>query len=312
MRKILATTLIFIITILKIHAQQDAFYSSYNNNLGSINPAFSIGNEGALRMGFIDRAQWLGFEDAPNTAELFLHYAFTDVSEGAITVQRDQLGKLINETTVSLDYSHNLFINPYSYFSLGLKVSATMFNSNLDGLMLESGHYTTDPNFLENPQKFFPNVGLGLFWYDEDYNYYLGLSVPNLFSAKYFNVEEKSYKYKIESPHIYITGGTLYELENDITFRPSFLLRYTERNPFTLDINGAFQFRDKFELGLSYSVGVSGSAFAAIKFNENWKLGYSFGMPTNKLFTQQFGSHEFYILYDINFRGTRYRTTRSF
>ena len=263
-------------------------------------------------MGVIDRAQWLGFEDAPNTAELFLHYAFTDVTEASLTVQRDQLGKLLNETTISLDYSHNLFINPYSYFSLGIKASATMFNSNLTKLMLESGDYTTDPNFLKNPKKFFPNVGVGVFWYDEDYNYYLGLSVPNLFSAKYFNVEEESYKYKLENPHVYLTGGTLFELENDITFRPSFLLRYAARNPFTVDINGAFQFRDKFELGLSYSVGVSVSAFAAIKFQENWKLGYNFGMPTNKLFMQQFGSHEFYILYDVNFRGTRYRSTRSF
>jgi len=296
----------------EVKAQQDAYYTSYNNNLSSINPAFSIGNEGALRMGFMDRAQWLGFEDAPNTAELFLHYAFTDISEGSITIQRDQLGKILNETTISLDYSHNIFINPYSYFSLGLKVSATMFNSNLEGLLLESGHYTTDPNFLKDPKKFFPNVGVGAFWYDEDYNYYLGLSVPNLFSSKYFNVEEDTYKYKLENPHVYFTGGTLFELENDITFRPSFLLRYANKNPFTIDVNGMFQFRDKFDIGLSYSLGVSASAFAAIKFNDNWKIGYTLGMPTNKLFSQQFGSHEFYILYDINFRGTRYRSTRSF
>lgn len=293
-------------------AQQDAFFTTYNYNLNSINPAFSMGNGGSLRSGLINRTQWLGFENAPNTSEFFMHYAFSHKTEAAITLQRDQLGNLLNETTVSLDYSRNLFINAYSYFSLGIKASVTMFNSNLGGLTLDTGDYTTDPNFFEDPKRIFPNVGVGAFWYDEDYNYYVGLSIPNLFSTKHFNVAKDSYKYKLENQHIYLTAGTLFEIADDITTRPSILLRYTSGNPITLDVNNMVQFYDKFEVGLSYSVGVAATVLAAIKFRDNFKVGYSFGMPTNKLFGEQSGSHEFYLLYDINFRGTRYRSTRSF
>jgi type IX secretion system PorP/SprF family membrane protein len=295
-----------------VFAQQDAFFTTYNYNLNSINPAFSMGNGGSLRSGLINRLQWLGFENAPNTSEFFMHYAFSNKTEAAITLQHDQLGKLLNETTVSLDYSHNLFINAYSFFSLGIKASATLFDTNFGGLTLETGDFTTDPNFLEDPKKIFPNVGIGAFFYDEDYNYYVGISIPNLFSSKYYNVDKDSYKYKLENQHIYITAGTLYEIADDITTRPSILVRYAAGNPITLDLNNMVQFYDKFEVGLSYSLGVSASALAAIKFKDNFKLGYSFGMPTGKLFGEQSGSHEFYLLYDINFRGTRYRSTRSF
>lgn len=310
MKKI--TTLIVLLCVINITAQQDAFFTTYNYNLSSINPAFSMGNAGSMRMGFLNRTQWLGFEDAPNTSEMFIHYAFTNKTEGTLTVQNDRLGKLLSETTVSLDYSRNFFVNPYSYFSLGIKASATFFNTTLDGLVLESGDYTTDPNFLDDPKKLFPNVGVGLFWYDEDFGYYAGVSIPNLFSAKYFNIDEETYKYKIENQHIYLTAGTLFELKSDMTYRPSVLVRYLSGSPIVLDINNMIIFRDKFEAGVSYSLGSSVSALAAIKFGDNWKIGYSYGMPTNKLFNQQSGSHEFYLIYDINFRGTRYRTTRSF
>lgn len=310
MRKIIIVAMLLIVTSIK--AQQDASFTTYNYNLNSINPAFSLGNGGSVRSGFINRTQWLGFEDAPNTSELFLHYAFSDETAGAITIQHDRLGKLLSETTIAVDYSYNLFINPYSYFSLGLKVSATMFNSNLKGLMLESGNYTTDPSFLDNPKKFFPNVGAGVFWYDEDFGYYVGLSVPNLFNEKYFNTDGDTYKYKLENQHVYLTGGTIFELVNDMIYRPSVLVRYTAGNPLTLDINNKVQVHDKFELGISYSLGVSVSALASMKFGDNWKLGYSFGMPTNKLFGEQLGSHELFLLYDMNFKGTRYRSTRSF
>lgn len=310
MKKIIIVIILFL--TINITAQQDAFFTTYNYNLSSINPAFSMGNAGSLRMGLLNRTQWLGFDDAPNTSELFLHYALTNKSEGTLTVQNDQLGNLLTETTIALDYSRNFFINPYSYFSLGIKASATLFNSNLDELILESGDFTTDPNFLNDPKKFFPNVGLGVFWYDEDFNYYAGLSIPNLFSAKYFNIDKETYKYKIEKQHIYLTAGTLFELKNDMTYRPSVLVRYLSGSPIGLDFNNMVKFRDKFEVGVSYSLGISASALAAIKFGDNWKIGYSFGMPTNKLFSQQTGTHEFYLLYDINYRGTRYRTTRSF
>jgi len=267
--------IVLLLTVNTVIAQQDAFFTTYNYNLNSINPAFSMGNGGSLRSGLINRAQWLGFEDAPNTSEFFMHYAFTQNTEAAITLQHDQLGNLLKETTVSIDYSRNLFINPYSYFSLGIKASVTMFDSNFGGLALETGDFTTDPNFLENPKNIFPNVGVGAFWYDEDYNYYLGLSIPNLFSSKYFNVDKDTYKYKLENQHIYITAGTLYEIVDDITTKPSILLRYTSGNPITLDVNNMVQFYDKFEVGLSYSVGVSATALATIKFKDNFQYNIS-------------------------------------
>jgi type IX secretion system PorP/SprF family membrane protein len=310
MKKRLTIVLLYIFT--GVFAQQDAYFTTYNYNLNSINPAFSMGNRGSMRSGFTHRKQWLGLENAPNTSEFFMHYALSTTNEMAITIQNDHINDILNETTVALDYSHNLFINAYSYFSLGIKASVTMFNADFNQLSLETGDYTTDPSFLDNPKKVFPNFGVGAFWYDEDYNYYVGVSSPNLFSKEYYNVTENTYKYAIEKPHIYLTAGTLFEIGDDIVTRPSFLIRYASGNPTILDLNNMLKFNDKFEVGLSYSLGVSVSVLAAIKFKENWKVGYNYGMPTNKLFGEQTGSHEIYLMYDVNFSGTRYRSTRSF
>lgn len=309
------TTIIIILltfTFTYVSAQQDAYFTTYNYNLNSINPAFSMGNRGSLRAGFTHRKQWLGFDNAPNTSEFFMHYALSTTNEMAITIQNDHLNNILDETTVALDYSHNLFINAYSYFSLGIKASITMLNADFSQLALETGDSSTDPYYLDNPKKAFPNFGVGAFWYDEDYNYYFGISIPNLYSKEYYNASEDSYKYELESPHVYLTAGTLYEIGDDITTRPSFLVRYSKGNPFVLDINNMVKFNDKFEVGLSYSLGVSVSALAAIKFKENWKVGYNYSMPTGKLFGEQTGSHEIYLMYDVNFSGTRYRSTRSF
>lgn len=306
------TTFLLFFAMLNLFAQQDAYFVTYNYNLNSINPAFSMGNRGSLRAGFTHRKQWLGFENAPNTSDFFVHYAMSDVNEGAITIQNDNVNGLINETTIALDYSHNLFVNAYSYFSLGIKASINLFNADLNKISLGSGDFATDPSYLENPKKVFPNFGVGAFWYDEDFNYYVGISIPNLFSKQYYNVSDYSYKYQLEQPHMYLTAGTLFEIMDDVLTRPSFLIRYSNGNPLIIDINNMVKFNDKFEVGLSYSLGNSVAVLAAIKFKENWKLGYNYSMPTTKLFGAQTGSHEIYLMYDVNFSGTRYRSTRSF
>ena len=55
-------------------SQQDPVYTQYMNNLLTIQPAYA-GNNGALNITGISRAQWIGFDGAPNTNTLTINGA---------------------------------------------------------------------------------------------------------------------------------------------------------------------------------------------------------------------------------------------
>ena len=52
-----------------VFSQQDPVFTQYLNNMLTIQPAYA-GSSGALNITGISRAQWVGFEGAPNTNTL--------------------------------------------------------------------------------------------------------------------------------------------------------------------------------------------------------------------------------------------------
>src|SRR6187402_14633 len=88
----LLTTLIFIVMMKNSYAQQKVQFTQYMFNGLVINPAYAGADE-ALSLTFIQRSQWTGVENAPNTQTLSGHTLFKKKQVGlGITLVNDRIG----------------------------------------------------------------------------------------------------------------------------------------------------------------------------------------------------------------------------
>src|SRR6476620_1827083 len=73
-------------------AQQMPYYSQFKNNMYMINPAVT-GTKKLVDARMNYRTQWIGYDDAPRTANLSLHSRFMKGKMGAgLYMMQDQIG----------------------------------------------------------------------------------------------------------------------------------------------------------------------------------------------------------------------------
>jgi type IX secretion system PorP/SprF family membrane protein len=70
MNKFLLITLLFLVFVVDVKAQQDPQYTQYMYNMNVINPAYA-GTKEHLALGLLYRKQWLNIEDAPTSFTLY-------------------------------------------------------------------------------------------------------------------------------------------------------------------------------------------------------------------------------------------------
>ena len=66
MKKLFFTTVVALMAIFDVQAQQDPHYTQYMYNMNVINPAYA-GSKENLSFGLLFRKQWVDIEDAPTT-----------------------------------------------------------------------------------------------------------------------------------------------------------------------------------------------------------------------------------------------------
>src|SRR5690606_15087501 len=109
-----------------------------------------------------------------------------------------------------------------------------------------------DPAFQENINNTYFNIGTGLFYYTD--KYYLGFSVPNMLKSKHLDlrVNGDEYEFGSETSHFFLTGGYVFDLNENIKFKPFFMLKSAFNVPASLDLSTNFLFNQKFEVGATY------------------------------------------------------------
>lgn len=293
------------------YSQQDAQYTHYMYNMSIINPAYATSNYDVLNLGLLHRTQWVGVEGAPKTYTFFAHLPYKENMELGISFLNDNIGDgVLNETNFSIDYAYILSINEKSKLSLGLKAGLNFFNTNFDGFQLESGNVQTDPVFIENENKIFPNIGAGAFYYTK--KYYVGLSVPNLLKSKHIKGSDGISTASVEEAHFFLTGGYVFDLSKKVKLKPSFLLKDVSGGSLSTDLSLNALFFKRFEIGASTRLKDSWSALANFEVYNGLRIGYAYDRTVSNLGTFNSGSHEIMILYDLEFNKKSYKSPRFF
>ncbi|WP_235835881.1 PorP/SprF family type IX secretion system membrane protein [Cognatitamlana onchidii] len=279
-------------------AQQDPQVTQYMYNMSVINPAYATAELDVLNLGGMYRSQWVGMEGAPRTASFFAHKPLNDKIEMGISFTNDNIGDVVNESNIFADFAYVIRVGFESKLSFGAKAGVSFYNANFDGFVLQSGDRTTDVAFNNNVGQTFPNLGFGAFFFRK--NFYLGISAPNVLSRKHIETENGIAATGVENVHYFLTGGYVFDLSDNVKFKPAFMAKAVTGAPLSLDITANVLFKERIEAGLAYRLEDAVSALVNFRVSPEIRIGYAYDYSLTNLSDFNSGSHEIILLWDID------------
>lgn len=284
---------LFILVGVQSYSQQKPLYTQYYNNFSLINPAYS-GSNGHFTTTANIRSQWVGEPGSPETQTFSSHGAVGKNVGLGLSVVHDKVF-IWNNTEIFADFSYSFEVSESSTLSFGLKAGGSFLNVNLQDLGISN-----DPLLNGNINKFNPNLGAGVLYYNS--KFYASLSTANILETTHYN--ENSIVSKASDEIIfYGSAGYVFDLGNQFKLRPSFLLRAVNGSPLSTDISASFLWNNSLEFAISHRFNTSVSGLFQVRINNNIKLGYSYDKTTNNLSNYNSGSHEISLIFDMGITG---------
>lgn len=287
--------LVLILSNLMGFSQQDAQFTQYMYNTSNVNPAYA-GSRDVISIFALHRSQWVGLDGAPVTNNLNINTPIGSNIGVGLGIVNDRIG-VSDENNISADFSYTIQTSNNYKLAFGLKASANILNIAFDKL----SYAVADPSFETNiNNKISPNIGAGFYFYSD--NTYIGLSVPNFLETRHFDRNSTINSAKItaqERMHYYLIAGHVFDLSENIQFKPSLLTKIVQGAPLQIDASANFMFNEKFTIGAAYRWSAAGSLMAGFQINDSWLIGYGFDLETTRLKAFNSGSHEIFLRYEL-------------
>jgi len=312
MNKLVVFVVFIAMSVYGVSAQQDPQYTQYMYNTLVINPAYA-GSRGAFSITGMHRSQWLGIEGAPKTQTLNFHTPMSERVGIGLSIVNDEIGNGTNqETYFDGIFSYTIPLAREKKLAFGIKAGVHLLNldftklANFNNEVMGSGFVNVD-------NKFSPNFGFGIYYYDE--SFYAGLSVPNFLKTQHFDDSNSSNSFlETERFNIYFMTGYVYELNPRLQFKPALLVRMLQGTPLQVDLSTTFLINEKFNLGAAYRWNGALSAMFGFQLNDNMLLGLAYDREISELGGSTFndGSFEVILRYEFLTRFQRRLTPRFF
>ncbi len=290
----------FLIASAYLQAQREPLYTQYMYNIGSFNPAY-VGSVENTDLNLLYRAQWIDIPGAPRTIRFGMNVPLGNRKHGlGFNVVNDQLGPTTS-TFVDVSYSFQIQFENEVFLAFGLDAGGSFLNVDFSkGSFENPGEPILNE---ENISEFTPTVGAGLFLYHP--NWYVGVSVPNfltdgLYSDEAAQVVEDQLQFNL-------IGGYIFELNDNLKFKPAFLLNYISGAPLNGNVSANFLFNDSFTVGAAYRFDNAVSGLAGFQISNSLFLGYAYDYNTNGLGGYNNGSHEAIIKFYLGQGSSRSR-----
>ena len=295
MKKLFLVTLSVIAFTVELHAQQDPHYTQYMYNMSVMNPAYA-GSKENLSLGLLHRKQWVEIEDAPTTTTFFGHAPVGKNVGMGLSVISDKIGP-VEENNIYADFSYTLNLGGEHKLAFGIKTGLTLHKVGLYDEVYPTLPDEFDPAFSENTSNSYFNIGSGLFYYTN--KYYLGFSIPNLMKSKHLDFNGREFGSEVS--HYFVTGGYVFDINDNVKFKPFFMMKSAFEAPTSWDLSANFLFNEKFEIGGTYRLEDSFGAMVNYAITPNIKLGYAYDHIVSDLNVTTPSSHEIILLFDLNF-----------
>lgn len=282
--------LLSIISVNLINAQREPQYTQYINNTLTYNAAY-ISTQEDISFTAIGRSQWVGFKGAPNT------YSFSAILPSlsgigmGLNIVHDEIGPT-RQTSITGNFAYEIKLSPTIYTSFGASIGGSFFNIDYG-----KGN-SLDPNdpLLNNRNDFNPSFGVGIMTYAD--NWYVGLSVPNFLKSNYYS-EEDTKLVDSENLQYFILGGYIFNIKDNLKFKPAVLARFTKYLPLVVDYSANFLINNKITAGVSYRSSEIMTGLFGLQLTDNFYFGYSYDYTINGLSGYNDGSHEIMLKFTI-------------
>ena len=279
-----------------VEAQQDPQYTNYMYNMSVVNPAYATDTPEVINFGGFYRSQWVGAVGAPKTASIFAHVPITEKIQMGLSFQNDEIGDVVSENNIYVDFAYVLPVSDKNKISFGIKGGFTLYDTNFDGFQYEDSNL--DPAFETNLNDAFPNIGAGVYFFSD--KYYVGFSAPNLLTTRQFEQKNGVEVMGIDAIHYFFTGGYVFDLNPNLKFKPAFMAKAVSGAPISVDLTANFLIHNLVEVGAAYRIDDAVSGLVNFYVTPNLRVGYSYDYTTTNFSNYNSGSHEIFLLFDLD------------
>lgn len=289
--KIIACTVLVLMMLVSepLHSQQIPNFSLYNMNHFLINPA-ATGITDKIPVSVSYRKLWAGLTNSPTVQYLSSNAKITPAMGVGARLFNFQAGPL-RKTGLEGTYSYHLDLGTETRLSFGLSLLLYQFNLSRSSIKVED---ITDEFFMGDEQKFAPDAGVGTYLFGS--NYYVGISVPQLFQRN-INFKDDVILQQKQVRHYYLHGGYIFEVGSDFKLEPSALVKFVESGIFQADINLLATYNDMINLGVSFRSDEAMSFQLGYK-NPDLFIGYAYDLIISGM-RNTWGSHEILFTYSF-------------
>jgi type IX secretion system PorP/SprF family membrane protein len=192
-------------------------------------------------------------------------------------------------------YAYNIGITENLRLSMGISVGLMQYR--VDGTQITLKDPTDAAIEKAVYSSFVPDANFGLYLYSD--HYYAGFSTTQLINSKMKLYDQETGLNKLKT-HFYLTGGYMFEINNDFKLEPSLIIKGTAPLVFQLDFNTRVTYLDMVWLGLSYRTQDALSLLIGYTYDNRIHIGYSYDFTTTDLRKYNSGTHEIMIGYRFN------------
>lgn len=277
-------------------AQQDAMYTQYMFNMMAVNPAYA-GSRGVLSATAMYRHQWAGIDGAPRTGSVSFDMATRNKKVGiGIQAFNDRIG-IVKTTGFYASYAYRInFEEKGAALAIGLQGGLSNYKADLSKVELIDGG---DPAFSQNVNAIMPSFGAGIYYNTQ--KFYAGFSVPNLVKS-YLRKDQYLYSTEVVAQkrlHFFFMTGYVFDLNQQLKLKPSFLLKSVQGAPLQADINVNLWIKEVVGVGASYRTGDAVAGLLEVQLSNQLRMGYAYDYSISNIVKYNQGSHEIMLRFEF-------------
>lgn len=282
---------------LNVVAQTDPIFTQYATNVQAINPAYcGMWERGSAQL--LLKKYYVGVTDAPLNQSLSVYSPIRNENNGVgLNIINDLYG-YARRLSLTGDYSYKVKLSTKHFMRLGLKAGVLNFSNALNDYNLDPNNYP-DVNFQEDVEiKYMATWGVGAFMYTNDY--YISLSVPQIIKNS-FTENRSNYSSLADVRYVYLTGGYVFQLNNELVFKPSLLVKAAKGSPLQFDLAANLVILNKFWIGAMFRTNKTMAFIAQWVIKDQFRVGYAIDYSIAKdIKAYQLGTHELMLSYEFD------------
>jgi len=271
-------------------AQQMPHFTQYMFNDYITNPAIA-GTHNYYQIRLMNRFQWVGIKDAPQTNSLSMYGPLVDKDMGVGGyIYMDQTGPTSRMGGYA-SYAYNVGITSSMRLSMGASLGFLQAKYDLSGInygeddIIQRGVYS----------DYVPDASFGI--YVHDATWYAGFAAHQLIGNKLNlfdlgDAEDESLGLNKLKQHFYLTGGYIYVVNRDFMLEPLVIMKYVGPSPPQVDVAVKVNYRRMVWGAISYRSQDAISIMIGYDYDQKYKIGYAFDLSLTPIRKFNSGTHE--------------------